>query len=107
MLFDTDISLASDNIKSINFLLSGFDVDPADGINSIHTVNPNNDIGLTNNICSANGVSSKNNILETIDLETISLEKSQITGLDSRKSAIDIITQTVPFGLGLNKTVAF
>lgn len=57
------------------------------------------DINTTNNI------GFKISILGTISLDITSLEKSQVFGFDNGKSVINIVTQTILSGLGLEKIV--
>lgn len=104
------IGLASGHTKDVSLLLSSFGVDFADGIclfNDISLVDSvslansiglaNND-GLINNISLDDTVSFMSNVLSIIGLKTTSLEKCETTGLEIRKSAINIMIQIALVG---------
>lgn len=107
LLFSASIDLVSDYAKGINFLLFSFDINPTDDINLIDNVDPINSIGLINKIDYIDNIGFENSISKIISLENIVLRKSQIISLDIRKSAINIITQTIFFCLDLSKIFIF
>lgn len=92
LLSGIGINFASNHIKDIDLLLSGFIINLADGINHADDISPINDIDLANDIDSTDSISSESSVLGTISLGITNLKKSQIAGFEIEKNAIDVIT---------------
>lgn len=101
---NASINFACGYTKIIDWLLSSFSIDLADGVSCADSIgsidsigfadsdNPVNSISSANSISFADNIGSGSSVLKTISSKIILLENSQFAGLYSGKSGIDVMT---------------